>query len=256
MVYFPLPCSFPSEWVLRNHMPYNNPYFTKNYWYWTMVLPHFILRCLWALMRLNLIGGAALSCTYTYQVLTRPRSLICAFQRFEAWKKHASKLAIYRHFWRSSQTSITKELIPEEMWLRLVEWPGYLVLILVSSRFCRGSLLWKLGPTEKWKARFPCQFFFNVFSKIPENFRRFFGICTTFSNISRCSIPVGVKSSHPWHLRYGGGPALPAITTCRRATCTSGRVSRVPRWHPFEPWKKPWLVGLYRGLYYPVMWGL
>ena len=42
-----------------------------------------VLRCLWALMRLNLIGGAAVSCTYTHQVLTRPRSLVCAFQRIE-----------------------------------------------------------------------------------------------------------------------------------------------------------------------------
>ena len=24
----------------------------------------------------------------------------------------------------------------------------------------------------------------------------------------------------------------------------------------FEPRKKPWLVGLYKGLYYPVIWGL
>lgn len=32
------------------------------------------------------------------------------------------------------QLGTTKELIPEEMWLRLVEWPGYLVLVLVSAR--------------------------------------------------------------------------------------------------------------------------
>jgi len=24
----------------------------------------------------------------------------------------------------------------------------------------------------------------------------------------------------------------------------------------FERWKKPWLFRVYRGLYYPVMWGL
>ena len=27
------------------------------------------------------------------------------------------------------------------------------------------------------------------------------------------------------------------------------------RW-PFEQWKKPWLFTVYRGLYYPIIWGL
>ncbi len=124
-----------------------------------------------------------MSCTYTHQVLRKGVDHSSAHSKDLKFDLHASKLAIYCHFWRPSETSITKELIPEEMWLRLVEWPGYLVLILVSSRFRRGSLLSKLGLPKNGRQ----DFHFSFFSKMPENFRRFFGICNTFSNISRCS---------------------------------------------------------------------
>ena len=36
-------------------------------------------------------------------------------------------------------------------------------------------------------------------------------------------------------------------------TCPKGAVDKKVGLKSYEPWKKPWLVGLYRGLYYPVI---
>ena len=109
------------------------------------------------------------------------------------------------------QLGTTKELIPEEMWLRLVEWPGYLELVLVSARkFTEEARFQNLVYPKNWKARILCQF--SVTKMIPENWGDFLGICNTISNIS--PLAIGVKSSQTWDLRYGGGPALPRKVIC------------------------------------------
>lgn len=112
------------------------------------------------------------------------------------------------------QLGTTKELIPEEMWLRLVEWPGYLELVLVSAReIHRGSLLSKLGLPKNWKGRFLCQF--TVTKMIPENLRRFcFGICKTISNISPLAIGVTWGMEVAQHCP-GRSFVWAVITTCR-----------------------------------------
>ena len=64
----------------------------------------------------------------------------------------------------------------------------------------------------------------------------------------------------------GGNNGVPSALTyfiifpfkgLQQGGLNSGPGPSIPRvFPPFEPRKKPWLVGLYKGLYYPIIWGL